>query len=142
MLSFFESTWRPKPHDLLERFGDEARAKLQGKGVEFAEPLTIHVASLFELPQPPRLLDQPARPLKNWRVSVELVCHDIKFGATASGVFAWPDVPHGAALNQMARVLVADILAARGDGPDYVDYTEVLSTKIEETSEATSYSTS
>ncbi len=28
LLRYFESTWRPKPPDLLERFGDEARAKL------------------------------------------------------------------------------------------------------------------
>jgi hypothetical protein len=33
----------------------------------------------------------------------------------------------------MTRVVVADILAATGDGPDYLDYSQVLSTIVEET---------
>ncbi len=65
-------------------------------------------------------------------MTVDLVCHDIKFGATASSIFAWPEAPQGANLDQMARVVVADTLAARGDGPDYLDYTEILSIKVEE----------
>jgi len=134
LMLFFQSTWRPNPNDLLETYGAEARKKLRDKGIDIAEPLTIHIASLFELPEPPRPPQRAEEPLKNWRVTVDLVCHDIKFGATASSVFAWPEAPQGATLDQMARVVVADTLAARGDGPDYLDYTEILAIKVEESS--------
>lgn len=139
LLFFFNCNWRPKPPDLLEMYGEEARAKLRNKGIAIAEPLTIHVGNLFELPEPPR---PPAdSPLKNWRVTVDLVCHDIKFGTTASGVFAWPESPQGLILDQMARVVVADTLAARGDGPDYLDYTDILSIRVEEAATPPSYGT-
>lgn len=141
LMLFFQNTWRPKPNDLLETYGAEARNKLREKGVNIAEPLTIHIASLFELLEPPPPPSDPANPLKNWRVTVDLVCHDIKFGATAAGVFAWPDEPRDAILSHMARVVVTDTLAARGDGPGYVDYTDILSIKVEETLAASTYGT-
>lgn len=137
LLHFFNCSWRPGQPDLLGMYGEEARVKLRGKDVTIAEPLTVHAASLFELPDPPQPPAGTRGPLDNWRVTVDLVCHDIKFGATASGLFAWPGRPEGMILDQMARVVVADTLARRGDGPDYLDYTEILSIKVEEAPAAT-----
>jgi hypothetical protein len=107
-------------HDLMDRFGDAARRKLHDKGVGTIEPLTLHIGSLFELPKPPDLPGNPGKPLKNWRITVEFVCHDVKFGATVAGVFAWPTEPDGAIRDQMVHVAVCDAFAMRdGDGRLY-----------------------
>lgn len=109
-----------------------ARRKLHDKGIETIEPLTLHVGNLFELPKPPDLPGNPGKPLKNWRITVEFVCHDVKFGATAAGVFAWPAEPDGAIRDQMVHIVVCNTFAMRGDGPEMADYTEILSVNVEE----------
>jgi hypothetical protein len=102
-------------------------------------PVSVNVANLFELPQPPRPASGDARPLKNWKVEVDFVCHDIKFGYLATGVFQWPEEPGDWVLGAMANLLMADALAMRGDGPDWVDYCDVNAVKVAETAEAAGY---
>jgi len=141
VMRFFRKSWRPKPGDLLDMYGDQARQQLRDKVAGITEPVTVHIASLFELPDPPLPPVDPGKPLRNWRVTVDLVCHDVKFGATTAGIFAWPDEPSGGPLDAMVRVVVADIFAMRGDGPDCVDYTDILSTRVEETKDPSPYAT-
>ena len=128
----------PSRDDLLALYSADAIAAFGRKGIADVTPASIHVAHLHELPLPPR---PPAdgRPLRNWDVSVDFVCHDIKFGSSARGVFAWPEQPDENMVVTMARVLIADKLALRGDGPDYVDYTDILGTRVSETTEAPDY---
>lgn len=135
--SFFSQIGRPKPHDLLARYDRDAREAFRAKGIEPAEPISVHVATLYELLDPP--VPPAGQPLQNWKVTVDFVCHDIKFGYTSDGIFVWPEKPEGSALNQMARVVASDAIAMRGDGPDYVDYTDFLSVTVEATENAATY---
>lgn len=127
LLKFFEHVSRPGRTKLNDLFADEAKTKL-AKEQPVVEPITVHVASLFELPDPP-ISDAPDQ--ANWLVKVDFVCHDIKFGGSGSVVFRWPEKPVGWALDRMVRVVVADVLAMRGDGPSYLDYTDILTVSVE-----------
>jgi hypothetical protein len=132
---FFRQLAKPTREMLFELFKDDAAAELRRRGYADAVPVSVHVANLFELPDPPRPAEGDTRPLLAWKVKVDFVCHDIKFGHTDEGVFQWPDEPSGAALSAMAHVLMAERLAIRGDGPDYVDYSDILALAVEPTSE-------
>lgn len=127
---FFRSTVRLSGRKLLERYAADAKDAFRRQGIAPAEPVDVHVANHFELPDPPQPPAGDARPLKSWRVTVDFVCHDVKFGSTASGVFAWPDEPAESPLRQMTFLLMADQLAARGDGPDYANYSDVLGVRV------------
>jgi hypothetical protein len=136
---YYRAYRKSSPQALLARFGDDAAATFVRKGVEPSVPATIHVVSHFQLPDPPRPPPGDERPLRSWRVSVDFVCHDVKFGGSGTGVFAWPEEPNGAALDAMTHILVAQTLTMRGDGPEYASYSDVLSIKVAETDEAPYY---
>jgi hypothetical protein len=128
---FFLHPEEPTRNQLFELFKDDAAGGLQRRGFADTVPASLHVANLFELPEPPRPLAGDRRPLLNWKVTVDFVCHDVKFGYTTSGVFQWPERPPQAALDMMARVLMADALSSRGDGPDFADYSDVREMTVE-----------
>lgn len=128
---------RPSKETLMAIFCNDAVAEFRRKGFADAVPRDMHIAKLHQLfdpPQPP-----PGLPLRNWRVAVDFVCHDIKFGSSHDGVFAWPEQPAGGALDQMVRLLIGDEIALRGDSPENADYSEVLSVKVEETDKPVDY---
>jgi hypothetical protein len=131
----FERAERPDADALLALFGADARQAFESKGFADRTPVSVHVANLFELPLPPRPDPDDARPLRNWKVEVDFVCHDIKFGYLATGVFQWPEEPRNWVLSAMANLLMADALAMRGDGPDWVDYCDVNGVKVSEMTE-------
>jgi hypothetical protein len=134
---FFSQLGRPKPHDLLARYDHDARESFRSKGIEPAEPASVHVAKLHELLDPPR---PPAgAALTNWKVTVDFVCHDIKFGYKSDGVFGWPEKPQDGPLREMARVVVSDAISLRGDDPSYVDYSDFLSVEVEPTDQPSEY---
>lgn len=128
----FRSSMRLNGPGLLQRFHDDAVAAFVAKGIEPAIPAKLHVANHFELPNPPRPAIGDQRPLQSWKIDVGFVCHDVKFGGDASGVFAWPELPAGNALTDMTHLLMADMLAMRGDGPDYAGYSDVLTVTVAE----------
>jgi len=128
---------RPSREELLEIYRQAAVDAFARKGIEDAVPVSVQVANLFELPDPPQ---PPAgAKLGNWQVSVDFVCHDIKFGSSNEGVFAWPEEPRGKVLDEMIRVLLADACALRGDGPDWADACEVIAARVEATAAAADY---
>lgn len=133
LLRFFRRTSRANRAELVEMFGDDARAALAAKGIAVVEPLDLTTASHFELRDPPAPPMATAAEFRNWQLTVGFVCHDIKFGATGRGVFAWPGEPEGAELGAMVNVIVGDCLAVRGDGPDWLDVTDIISIRVEET---------
>jgi hypothetical protein len=128
---------RPSKETLMAIFRSDAAAEFRRKRYPDAEPRDLHVAKLHELFDPPRPPSGLA--LENWHVAVDFVCHDIKFGSSHDGVFAWPERPAGEALDQMIRLLIGDKIALRGDGPENVDYSEVVSVKVEKTDRAVDY---
>lgn len=128
---------RPSRAVLAAIFRANALSAFAAKGIENATLADVHVANLFELFAPPE--PQIGKALKRWRIDVDFVCHDVKFGSSSGGVFVWPERPEGGVLQDMLRVLVGDMLAMRGDGPSYVDYSDVLKTTVEETSEEPDY---
>lgn len=134
---FFRAPYSLSGQGLLDRFRDDAIAAFNSKGITPAVPTKILVANHFELPDPP--YPPPGAPLRSWKVEVGFVCHDVKFGADADGVFAWPEEPTGWALRTMQFLLMADTLALRGDGPDYANDSDVLSVKVTETEAAPDY---
>lgn len=134
---FFYRYLRPTPATLSALFRDETREAFARRGHVFAEPATLHVVKLHELFDPPE--PPPGLPLGSWRVDLQFVCHDIKYGSHPSGVFAWPERPNGDALDGMARVLVGDSISLRGDSPDNADYAEVLQVRVEPTQAAPDY---
>jgi hypothetical protein len=136
---FFRATYRLSGQGLLDRFRDDAAAAFDRKGITPAVPTKIHVANYFELPDPPHPSPGDTRPLRSWRVEVSFVCHDVKFGANADGVFAWPEEPTGPTLTAMTFLLMADTLALRGDDPDYANDSDILAVKVTETEAAPDY---
>ena len=126
---------KPKRAELFELFKADAAASFARRGDADAVPVEVHVANLFEMPEPPRPAADDRRPLKRWRVAIDFVCHDVKFGSDSSGVFEWPEEPAGAALDAMTRVLLAEKLSMRGDGPDHADYSDVLKRSVEPTAD-------
>jgi hypothetical protein len=130
---------RPSRDVLLRIFTGDARATFERDGIADIEPVGLSLATLFELPVPPSPPIGDARPLRNWSVVVDFVCHDIKFGYTASGVFLWPEQPDESPLRTMSRVLVSDSLALRGDGPDWADACDINSVVVTETRSEASY---
>ena len=135
----FERAERPDSDALLALFGADAAQAFEKEGLADRTPVSVNVANLFELPQPPRPNPGDTRPLKTWKVEVDFVCHDIKFGCLSAGAFQWPEEPSDWVLRAMANLVMADALAMRGDGPDWVDYCDVNGVKVAETAEAASY---
>ena len=136
---FLRLSQKPSVDELMKIYRADAVAAFERKGIGDSTPASVHVAHVFELLSAPHPQAGDERPLRNWDVGVDFVCHDIKFGATARGVFVWPEQPDAAVAVAMARVLIGDSMAVRGDGPDYVDYTDILATRISETMEAADY---
>ena len=135
---FLKHAGRPTKGQLLEIYRADALQAFQQRGEMDAVPTSVHVAHLFELPDPPTP-PSDARPMRNWRIEINFVCHDVKFGSSSRGVFPWPEEPSGSVLDWMHYVLMAEMLSLRGDGPDYADYSEVVSATIGETSEPADY---
>ncbi|MGD9912512.1 MAG: hypothetical protein AB7S80_00410 [Rhizobiaceae bacterium] len=134
---FLRRFTRPTRDDLFEHFRADAVAAFARQGKPDIVPASasvVHIHALRDPPSPPS-----GRPLKNWRVDVDFVCHDIKFGSSASGVFAWPEKPAGEALDHMTRLLMSDACALRGDSPDNGDFCDVLRLGVEETADAPHY---
>jgi hypothetical protein len=129
--------WRPSRDELLKTYRQDAVEAFARKGMADVVPVSVLVANLFELPDPPR--PPIGAKLRNWQVSVDFVCHDIKFGGANLGVFAWPEEPRGKVLDAMIRVLLAEACALRGDGPDWADACEVIASKVEATTEPAGY---
>jgi hypothetical protein len=132
---YFSRAAKPNRAELFELFRADAAAAFTRRGDADAVPVEVHVANLFAMPEPPHPAADDRRPLKRWRVTVDFVCHDVKFGSTSSGVFEWPQEPTGAALDAMTRLLMAESLSMRGDGPDYADYSDVLKRGVEPTAD-------
>ncbi|MFI0845423.1 hypothetical protein [Mesorhizobium sp. IMUNJ 23232] len=130
---------RPSRDVLMRIFAVDARAAFARRGIADTEPVSLSVTTLSELPVPPGPPIGDARPLRHWSVVVDFVCHDIKFGHTASGVFRWPEQPAGAPLERMKQMLVADSLALRGDGPDWADACDINSVVVTETQSEANY---
>jgi hypothetical protein len=122
---FLTRPTRPGPKELLRIYADEAKEELG------TEPVNILVAHVFELPDVPRPPSLDGCP--HWRVDLDFVCHDVKFGASTSGVFAWPEEPAGAVLDEITRLLMAETLAFRGDHPENADYSDVVRRTVERT---------
>ncbi|QPC94256.1 hypothetical protein [Mesorhizobium sp. INR15] len=134
---FFRATYKLSRQGLLDRFGTDATAIFVSKGITPAVATKMLVSGYFELPDPP--YPPPGVTLRSWKVEVGFVCHDVKFGGDASGVFAWPDEPVDWALRTMQFLLMADMMAMRGDGPDWANDCDVLSVKVTETDAAPEY---
>lgn len=130
---------RSTPATLFALFKADAATSMKERGYADTVPVSIHVAHHFELLDPPRPNREDRRPMKRWHIAIEFVCHDVKFGGSNAGVFEWPEEPSGNALFEMNRLLMGDMLSIRGDGPGYADYSEVLSCKITETTDAPDY---
>ena len=130
---------KPTPATLLAIFRQNAADSMRQRGYSDTTPVDMIVAHNFELFDPPRPAYGDVRPLKRWRVEVDFVCHDVKFGGSNSGVFEWPEAPAGGTLDAMQKALVGDMLALRGDGPDYANYSEVLKSSVEETGDRADY---
>lgn len=136
---FLRRFLRPDRETLLAIFEEDARAYFARNALPGAEPVTLDVVHLYELFDPPRPPRNDMRPLRNWRVEIDFVCHDVKFGSSNDGVFSWPEEPTGVALDAMTRLLMGDRLAVRGDSPENADYSEVLSRKVNETEESADF---
>ena len=95
---FFSRAAKPKRAELFELFKADAAAAFARRGDADPVPVEVHVANLFEMPEPPRPAADDRRPLKRWRVAIDFVCHDVKFGSDSSGVFEWPEEPQGAGI--------------------------------------------
>ncbi len=136
---FFECEEKPAREALTERFWPQAREAFVRKGQP--NPILAGLAggTCEELPDVPKPARRLAGPEKRWRFDISLVCHDIKFGADARGVLAWPEEPTGTVKDQFIRVLVADTIVRRGDSVEYADYTEVLKCEITRTEEAATH---
>jgi hypothetical protein len=135
---FLTHAEKPTRAELLEIYREDARAAFARKGYPDVTLEQANIVHVFELPDPP-LPSPSGRPLLNWKVVVDFVCHDIKFGSTAQGIFQWPEAPAGDVLRQMQNVVMADALTLRGDGPDWVESCEVHDTQVSATSEPPTY---
>lgn len=126
---FLQRFVRPSRETLLRIFAADGREVLGKRGQQDDVPLALAIVHLFELLPVP--VPQIGKTLSSWRVTVGFVCNDVKFGGTHSGVFAWTQEPRGDELDAMARVLMGDMLALRGSGPDNVDRCDRLSVEVE-----------
>jgi len=135
---FLNRVERPTRDELFDIYLEDARAAFTRKGLTGMQPRVVDVVRIHELRDPP-LPPPDGRPLRNWRVHVDFVCHDVKFGGSGEGVFQWPEEPSGDVLRQMQIVLMGDTLALRGDGPDFADYSDVIETTVAETSDPPSF---
>jgi hypothetical protein len=125
----------PNEDELMRLCSAGARVSFARKGFPDAIPTKINVAHVFELlvaPTPPL---NDARPLQRWEVYVDFVCHDVKYADSLTGVFEWPEEPTGVPLEAMTAVLIVDSLSSRGDGPGYLNYTDLRSRKVTSTRE-------
>ncbi len=135
---FLHRFLKPDREELLAIYRDDALAAFVEQGVRHTEPLSLSVAHLFELFDPPR--PPVGKPWRRWRVWVRFVCNDVKFGSENGGTFLWPDRPEGDVLKSMARLLVGDRLAVRGSSPDFADYSDVIETTVAETEDEADFS--
>jgi hypothetical protein len=124
---------KPNREALREHFREDVASLFARKGKPDAKLADLTVAHLFEWPDPPRPPQGDDRHLKRWHVKLGFVCHDVKFGADSDGVFAWPEEPSGAVLRDMQNLLMAETLSHRGDGPGYVEYSEITRCTVTET---------
>lgn len=134
---FLHAPERPDNAVLLDCYRRDAKVAFARQGIEDAEPASIHVTQVHELPNPPA---PPAdRPLRNWLIEVEFVCPSVQFGMTLDAVFAWPDEPTGSVLGAMTHVMMADALSIRGDGPSGASNAAIRSVLVKETRDPPNY---
>lgn len=136
---FFRAFARQSPGALLARFRGQAQDAFARQDVAPAEPLRVHVASHRALPDPPRPPAGDVRVARGWAVETTFVCHDVKFGSGAGGVFLWPEEPAGAVLDAMASVLAADMLAIRGDDPELAGFCDFSAVSVKPSEAAPDY---
>lgn len=132
-------TWpeRPANEALFNHFHEAALGAFANQGIRDADPVSLHVTQIHELPHPPR---PPAdQPLSNWLVEVDFVCHGVEFGVPLDAVFAWPEEPSGEALDAMTHVMMADALSVRGDGPSWASESEIRWLVVKPTSDPPTY---
>ena len=122
---------KPTRDDLLRIYSDDAKEVFARQGHPDAVPATAMPISVFVLPSVPRPPSMENCP--HWRIDIDFVCHDVKFGASAAGVFAWPEEPTRDALDAMTHLLIAETLSIRGDHPEYADYSDVVRRHVEKT---------
>jgi hypothetical protein len=124
---------KPDRDALRRHFSKDIAALFARKGKPEAKLAELTVAHLFEWPDPPSPPQGDPRPLKHWRIELSFVCHDVKFGADCEGVFAWPEEPADAVLHEMQRLLIAETLSRRGDGPSYAEYSDIVRCAVAQT---------
>lgn len=124
---------KPNRDELRQHFRADIAAQFARKGKPDAKVANLTVAHLFEWPDPPRPPQGDGRPLKRWHVELGFVCHDVKFGADCDGIFAWPEEPAGAVLRDIQILLMAETLSRRGDGPGYVEFSDITRCTVVET---------
>jgi hypothetical protein len=127
--TFHTALTKPTDEDVLQLCAKEAAAEFAKQGYDDARPTKATISSLFEMPSVPRPPAPDSCP--HWKIDLDFVCHDVKFGASASGVFAWPREPTGAFLDNFAWLLVDDTLSVRGDGPGFAAWSEIGTPTVE-----------
>lgn len=128
---------RPTGPELLEHYRADAIAAFERQGIADARPATIHVAQAHELPDVPRA--PGSQPMKHWHIDLDFICHDVKFGMDLAAVFSWPQEPRGEDLAAMTRLMIADAMSVRGDGPSWADEAEITSLAVRETDAPPTY---
>ncbi len=116
-----------------------ARVRVLG-GDDCPAGADVCLYNFHELREVPRPSAEDPQPLLAWRVTLDLVCHDIKFGLDGvSGVFAWAGAPPGWAIQEMMNVLVSDALAMRGDSQEFIEYTDISNLQVTLTTDPVTY---
>ena len=128
---------RPTGPELLEHYRADAIAAFERQGIADAKPATIHVAQAHELPDVPRA--PGSQPMKHWHIDLDFTCGDFRFGMDLAAVFSWPQEPRDGVLAAMTRVMIADALSVRGDGPSWADEAEITSLAVRETDAPPTY---
>ena len=88
---FLHAPERPDSDALLRHYRSDALAAFARQGIDNAEPASIYVSQLHELPDAP--VPPAGQPLRNWLLEIDFVCHGVAFGVLLDAVFAWPNGP-------------------------------------------------
>jgi hypothetical protein len=120
----------PSAAEIASMYEEVARQELISRGFPANGPLKLSYHSVVKLPPLPRPAANDTRELKHWKITVDMVCDDIKYADVTDGVFAWAEEPAGAVLEQMTYYLIASSIAGRGDDPGNADYSRVRSRSV------------
>ena len=134
---FLHAPERPDSDALLRHYRSDALAAFARQGIDNAEPASIYVSQLHELPDAP--VPPAGQPLRNWLLEIDFVCHGVAFGVLLDAVFAWPNEPCGEILDAMTHVMIADALSVRGEAPSRASRSEIRGRQVRETSDPPNY---